>query len=40
MFRITARRFAAAAVAAAEPSAHTLKVSQAQGVAHGLTAGK
>ncbi|KAM3517500.1 hypothetical protein NHJ13051_008920 [Beauveria bassiana] len=38
MFRITARRLAAAAAAAAEPSAHTLKVSQAQGVANGLTA--
>ncbi|KAM3501299.1 hypothetical protein MY10362_005658 [Beauveria mimosiformis] len=38
MFRITARRLAAAAAAATEPSAHTLKVSQAQGVAHGLTA--
>ncbi|KAJ6784972.1 hypothetical protein PWT90_01771 [Aphanocladium album] len=38
MFRITSRRLAAAAVAAAEPSAHTIKVSQAQGVARGLTA--
>ncbi|OAA67381.1 Cysteine synthase (O-acetylserine sulfhydrylase) [Cordyceps fumosorosea ARSEF 2679] len=38
MFRFTARRLAAAAFAAAEPSTHTLNISQAQGVAHGLTA--
>lgn len=39
MFRRSAARFAIAAAKAAEPSAHTLAVSQAQGVAKGLTGG-
>ncbi|VUC34245.1 unnamed protein product, partial [Clonostachys rosea] len=37
MFRTTARRLAVAAAKAAEPSAYTLKVSAAQGIAKGLT---
>ena len=39
MFRHSARRLAVAAAKAAEPSAHTLAVSKAQGVAKGLTGG-
>lgn len=40
MFRYTARRLAVAAAKAAEPpTAYTLAVSKAQGVAHGLTGG-
>jgi cysteine synthase len=39
MFRRTAVRLAAAAVKAADPTAHTLAVSKAQGVAKGLTGG-
>ncbi|CAG9937676.1 unnamed protein product [Clonostachys rosea f. rosea IK726] len=37
MLRTTARRLAVAAAKAAEPSAYTLKVSAAQGIAKGLT---
>ncbi|KAL3964579.1 hypothetical protein ACCO45_001583 [Purpureocillium lilacinum] len=37
MFRHSARRLAVAAAKAAEPSAHTLAVSKAQGIAKGLT---
>jgi cysteine synthase A len=40
MFRYTARRLAVAVAKAAEPSAHTLSVSKAQGVAKGLTGGE
>lgn len=39
MFRQTAQRLAVAAAKAAEPSAYTLAVSKAQGVARGLTGG-
>ncbi|PHH62154.1 hypothetical protein CDD81_7528 [Ophiocordyceps australis] len=40
MFRQSARRLAVAAKAAGEPSAHTIAVSRAQGIAGGLTGGK
>jgi hypothetical protein len=36
----TAARYAAAAVPAAEPTAYTIGLSKAQGVAKGLTGGK
>ena len=39
MFRHSVRRLAAAAVKAADPSAHTMAVSKAQGIAKGLTGG-
>lgn len=39
MFRHSVRRLAVAAAKAAEPSAHTIAVSQAQGVSRGLTGG-
>lgn len=39
MFRHSVRRLAIAAAKAAEPSAHTLAVSHAQGISKGLTGG-
>lgn len=39
MFRHSVRRLAVAAAKASEPSAYTLAVSKAQGVAKGLTGG-